>query len=356
MKTGTAQKTFFTETLQYWHQHENFRILPWKKSNDPYKIWLSEIIMQQTRVEQGTPYYERFVKNYPTIFHLANADDEAVFRLWQGLGYYNRCKNLLATARHIAFKRDGKFPEKYEEVLQLKGVGTYTAAAIVSFAFGAPYAVVDGNVQRVLARFFGIDTPIDSTEGKKLFQSLAQELLDKKNPAAHNQSIMDYGAMVCKPTNPLCDECLLNAHCFAYRKNVTTLLPVKAKKIAIKKRFFTYLLFECNDAVWLCKREAKDIWNNLYEPFLLEAKHLLTEKEVRSFLPTQNITNYILQTHEKFTQKLSHQTIETQFYSIRIINKKNVSFSKRGNWVSINDLKTLAFPKTIVSFFDRLGY
>ena len=235
-----------------WHKKHNKRPMPWKGEKDPYKIWLSEIILQQTRVLQGLAYYNRFVTKYPTVMHLAKAKDEEVYKLWEGLGYYSRCKNLLATARIIT-ENGGMFPQKYNDVLALKGVGTYTAAAIVSFAYNQPYAVVDGNVNRILARCFGITIAIDSTKGKKTIATLANELLDKKQPGKFNQAMMDFGATICKPRQPLCNECILQANCFAFKHNQTSLLPKKEKKITIKKRWMHYLLAEYKNS-WLIRK------------------------------------------------------------------------------------------------------
>jgi len=356
MKIAASLKKYFTEQLMIWHRTENFRSLPWKKEKDPYKIWLSEIIMQQTRVEQGTPYYEKFIATYPSVKKLAAAKDEDVYRLWQGLGYYNRCRNLLATARFIATDLKGKFPKDYEKVLQLKGIGNYTAAAIVSFAYGMSYAVVDGNVQRVLARFFEIEMAADGTEGKKYFQNLAQDLLDEKAPAEYNQAIMDFGAVICKPSNPLCPQCVLNIKCFAYRKNAVSLLPVKTKKIAVKKRFFTYLVFVYKDEIWLRKREGNDIWRNLYEPFLIEKDHLLEKKEVKKILCLQDLKKYRITEREKFTQKLSHQIIESCFFIIETENKNTSFLQPEENWVPLKNLQKIAFPKSVVSFFEKKLY
>mgnify|MGYP003339694825 CR=1 FL=1 len=210
----------FTKQLIKWNRFKNKREMPWKFEKNPYKIWLSEIILQQTRVEQGMSYYLNFIRAYPTVHDLANAEDEAVMKLWEGLGYYSRCRNLLATARFISHNKKGNFPNSYEELVKLKGVGPYTAAAIASFAFQLPYAVVDGNVIRVLSRFFGIDKQANTNEGKKIFQQLAQEVLDKKNPGIYNQAIMDFGATVCKPAQPLCDECVMQNYCSAYQKDM----------------------------------------------------------------------------------------------------------------------------------------
>ncbi|MCY7291511.1 MAG: A/G-specific adenine glycosylase, partial [Ferruginibacter sp.] len=201
---NSRKRKFFTENLMLWNNKYNRRTMPWKGEKDPYKIWLSEIILQQTRVEQGLEYYNRFLIKYPKVELLAVADENEVFKLWEGLGYYSRCKNLIVSARIIAFNYDGIFPNKYEDILKLKGVGPYTCAAIASFAFNLPHAVVDGNVLRVIARFFGIDTPIDSIKGKKVFNTLAQTLMDTVSPALYNQAIMDFGATICKPQLPLC--------------------------------------------------------------------------------------------------------------------------------------------------------
>ena len=238
--------------------------MPWKGEKDPYKIWLSEIILQQTRVEQGLKYYERFVANFPDVHKLAKAKDEKVYKLWEGLGYYSRCKNLLETARFISKKLKGNFPDKFEDILSLKGVGHYTASAIASFAYDLPHAVVDGNVFRVLSRVFGIKKPIDSNEGKKLFTQLAGELLDKKHPGIYNQALMDFGAVVCKPY-PLCNSCPMKDHCAAFKNDLIDKLPVKEKKIEIKTRWFNYLVIENNSRFYIRNRIDNDIWNNLNE-------------------------------------------------------------------------------------------
>lgn len=356
MDIPSSQKRFFTETLMLWHRHENFRTLPWKKEADPYKIWLAEIIMQQTRVEQGTPYYKKFIHLYPTITKLANANDEDVFRLWQGLGYYNRCKNLLYTARLIAHDLKGKFPDSYEEILKLKGVGNYTAAAIASFAYHQPFAVLDGNVLRVLARFFGIETPVDTTTGKKLFQSLAQELIDTKEPGAYNQSIMDFGATVCKPQLPLCTSCPLQKKCIAIKINIVQLLPVKSKKLIIKKRFFNYFIFLHQNKIWIQKREAKDIWQNLHEPYLIETEKHISIKKANEILTKSGLKIYQLDTDWVSSQKLSHQIIEAQFFNVIVQEFNPNAFSNKGKWIAINNLSKIAFPKTVVSFFEKKGY
>src|SRR6185436_6703210 len=260
----------FPALLLKWNRNKNTRQMPWKGEKDPYKIWLSEIILQQTRVEQGLRYYEKFVSNFPDIHKLAAAKDEKVYKLWEGLGYYTRCKNLLETARFISKKLNGKFPGEFEDILALKGVGHYTASAIASFAYQLPYAVVDGNVFRVLSRVFGIKMPIDSTRGKKLFTELASRLLDKKHPGVYNQALMDFGAVICKPY-PLCNICPLKNYCIAFKRNLADKLPEKKKKIKIKTRWFNYLILESSNKFYIRRRVENDIWENLNEFILIEA-------------------------------------------------------------------------------------
>src|SRR5688572_13533166 len=216
----------FPAILIRWNKHQNVRQMPWKGEKDPYKIWLSEIILQQTRVDQGLKYYEKFVSHFPNIRQLAAAKDEKIYKLWEGLGYYSRCRNLIVTARFISKNLNGKFPDTFEDILALKGVGHYTASAIASFAYNFPHAVVDGNVFRVLSRIFGIKKPTDSTEGKKLFSQLAFELLDKKQPGIYNQALMDFGAVICKPY-PLCSICVFKDQCFAFKNDLVNQLPIK---------------------------------------------------------------------------------------------------------------------------------
>ncbi|HTN47739.1 MAG TPA: A/G-specific adenine glycosylase [Flavipsychrobacter sp.] len=355
MKISPFQKSYFTERLMYWHDHENFRVLPWKKEQNAYKIWLSEIIMQQTRVEQGTPYYERFIAQYPTVQQLAAAEDTDVYRLWQGLGYYNRCRNLLATARFIANELQGHFPDDYETLLNLKGVGQYTAAAIISFAFNKPYAVVDGNVQRVLARFFGIEIPVDGTAGKKYFQQLAQDLLERSDPAGYNQSIMDFGATVCKPAVPLCEACILQPKCVAYKNQMVNLLPVKSKKNIVKTRHFNFIIFLFKKKIFIQQRQSKDIWFHLYQPYLFETSAKATEMEVNRHLQDVLKVDVALASEGESMQKLSHQTIIAQFFSARVTSPDSLR-KEAGKWVAFTELKNIAFPKTIVHFFEKKGY
>lgn len=356
MEFNEGQKKYFTRQLNDWHYTDNDRSLPWKEEKDPYKIWLSEIILQQTRAEQGLPYYLKFTETYPTINHLAAANDEDAFRLWQGLGYYNRCKNMLSTARHISQNLDGKFPDTYDDILILQGVGPYTAAAIASFAFGLPYAVADGNVYRVLARYFGIDVPFDTTEGKKLFQSLAQELLNTQKSAAHNQAIMDLGATICTPQIPKCNNCPLQKRCIAFNQGLIADLPVRSKKQAVRNRYFHYLLLTCEDKIWIRKRDGKDIWQNLFEPYLIEAEQKLDAAQLTSqtrFKMLNIKKKPVFEGH--LMQRLTHQLIETHFFSLHL-SKVEMPQLADGNWVSINTLKNYAFPKTVLSFLEKKFY
>jgi A/G-specific adenine glycosylase len=327
--------------------------MPWKGEKDPYKIWLSEIILQQTRVEQGLKYYERFVSNFPNIHKLAAAKDEKVYKLWEGLGYYSRCRNLIETARFISKKLNGKFPDKFEDILSLKGVGHYTASAVSSFAYDLPYAVVDGNVFRVLARVFGIRIPIDSTEGKKLFNQLAFELLDKKHPGVYNQALMDFGAVVCKPY-PLCNICPFNEHCFAFKNDLIEKLPVKEKKIRMTTRWFNYLVIESDKRFYIKKRESNDIWKNLNEFVLIETKKdepvkNILKKAEKSGLLKKNLYK-VESVSPDYSQQLSHQKIIGRF--IKISLKKDIALTGYKP-VSAKQMFRLAFPRIVNSYFEK---
>ena len=327
--------------------------MPWKGEKDPYKIWLSEIILQQTRVAQGLDYYTRFIETFPTITALAAADEQEVFKLWEGLGYYSRCRNLIASARNIAFEHGGKFPDNYENILLLKGVGPYTAAAIASFAYNLPYAVTDGNVFRVLARFFGIEIPIDSHEAKKYFAALAQELLDTDSPAVYNQAIMDFGAVICKPRLPFCAECMLRPQCTAFKKNLIDHLPVKEKKLIKKKRFFFYIIAEYENNIYVRQRTNKDIWQGLWEFILVETPaQIPAEKFLQSpeFIFVAGKKHLIKEISAVSRQQLTHQSIEAVFIRIKLEkplkNSEYMALPKR-------DLKKVAFPRLINSFLEK---
>jgi A/G-specific adenine glycosylase len=317
MKEVPAQrKREFTERLMQWNR-QNHRELPWKGEKDPYKIWLSEIILQQTRVEQGAPYYERFIRRYPSVAALAEAGEREAFRLWQGLGYYNRCRNMLAAARKIAAEKGGVFPDTYEDILALPGVGTYTAAAIASFAYNLPYAVVDGNVQRVLARWFGIRVAPAATEGRKLFAALAAQTLDAARPAVYNQAIMDFGATVCTPAQPHCEGCLLREGCFARAKGLTAVLPVKTPKAKPRERHFHYLVLCRGEQVFVRRRGAGDIWQNLHEFLLHEGPLREAPPEFTAFLPADQLSREP-EWSRTYTQQLTHQRIHARFLQVQL--------------------------------------
>lgn len=342
-------KKFFTKELLKWNKYDNTRVMPWKYEKDPYRIWISEIILQQTRVQQGIEYYNRFIKKYPSVKKIALAQESDVFKLWEGLGYYSRCKNIIASAKFISEKLKGKFPDAYEDILQLKGVGSYTASAIASFAYNLPYAVLDGNVYRVLARYFGIKIPIDVPEAKTFYTSLAAELLDKKYPGVYNQSIMDFGATICKPL-PLCENCPLNTRCAAYLNDLVNVLPVKEKKIIKKTRWLYYLVVEYKGNLYVRKRTGKDIWQNLYEFILIEMPKPVTIKKLVSSEKFNSIfkTAYVIQkTSTEYRQQLTHQTINGQFINISV---KFPPALKEYELVSKQRLKQLPFPKFITTY------
>jgi A/G-specific adenine glycosylase len=346
----------FRDLLLRWNRHQNTRKMPWKGEKDPYKIWLSEIILQQTRVEQGWKYYEKFITLFPDINKLAAAKDEKIYKHWEGLGYYSRCKNLIETARFISKKLNGEFPNTFEDILSLKGVGNYTASAIASFAYNLPHAVVDGNVFRVLSRVFGVKKPIDSTEGKKLFSQLAFELLDKKQPGIYNQALMDFGAVICKPQNPLCHSCVFKNHCFAYKKGFVNKLPIKEKKIKIITRWFNYLVISYNDKLYIRKRIGRDIWKNLHEFVLIEtntnasAKKILANAEKEKILKKDSYK--VVSISPLYSQQLSHQTIKGRFVKIAIKNEFVLPGFKP---VSLKQLSRHAFPRLLNSYFETIN-
>ncbi len=346
-------KEIFTRTLLLWNKTSNNRQMPWKGIDDPYKIWLSEIMLQQTRVEQGTAYYNRFIEKFPTVSILALAGDDEVFKMWEGLGYYSRCKNLMATAKIVAFEYKGLFPNKYDDILKLKGIGPYTAAAIASFAFKLPYAVVDGNVTRVIARFFGIEKAIDSNDGKKYFAELAQTLLDTKDPDIYNQAIMDFGATICKPQQPLCDGCVLQEKCEAYARGLTKILPIKEKKLLKRYRYFYFIIVEQKGKIFVRKRTEKDIWQNLWEFILVEkdqkqsSMEFIKSEEFISLFKGLSIT---IKTSIFYKQQLTHQTIEGLFLYVRV----DATFKKEGySALKLSEIKRLAFPRFITGFLEK---
>lgn len=313
----------FTQKITDWYSI-NKRDLPWRTSKNPYRIWLSEIILQQTQVKQGLPYYEAFVKTFSTIEDLANAPQEQVLKLWQGLGYYSRARNLHDTAQFIVNQLDGVFPNSYDNLLQLKGVGEYTASAIASICFNEPKAVVDGNVYRVLARFFGIDLPINSSAGIKEFKQLAQSLIDHDKPGNYNQGIMEFGALQCKPQNPECQICPLNTGCVALQQNLVETLPVKLKKNKVEIKYFNFLVFISNDRKTILeKRDAKGIWHNLYQFPLIETEKPANLQQIENSklfkdYVGRDLNEIINYNEDSIIHKLTHRHLHTKFWIVEI--------------------------------------
>tara|TARA_B100000508_G_scaffold136157_1_gene128773 strand:+ start:10413 stop:11456 length:1044 start_codon:yes stop_codon:yes gene_type:complete len=336
----------FSLSIRLWFR-QNSRTLPWRETKDPYLIWLSEIILQQTRVDQGRAYYEKFVKHYPKVQDLASASQENVLNDWQGLGYYSRARNLHYAAQQIVEEFDGFFPQTYKEIKSLKGVGDYTAAAIASFAFDLPYAVVDGNVYRVLSRYFADATPIDSTAGKKLFAAYAKELLSQEDPGEHNQAMMELGALVCKPKNPDCDNCPVQDSCEAYRKNEMLDYPVKSKKTKVRDRYFNYLV-SGNTQFQFEKREGKGIWQNMYQFPLFETKVEKSMNDLNGDLQ-QEFGVSAVDRIASYTHILSHQKIHAIFWKV----DKVISDNDRLLHVDIERVDEYPLPRLIHRFFEE---
>ncbi|MFN2439699.1 MAG: A/G-specific adenine glycosylase, partial [Chitinophagaceae bacterium] len=334
-----------------WNRAENKRSMPWKNEKDAYKIWLSEIILQQTRVEQGLLYYERFVQTYPSIEQLAAAPEKQVFKLWEGLGYYSRCKNLISTARFITRELKGSFPKDYSSILNLKGIGPYTASAIASFAYNLPHAVLDGNVFRVLSRIYDKELPIDTTAGKKYFSMLAQNILPKNTAGEYNQAIMDFGATLCKPS-PECEKCFFNTHCKAFLLNRQLLLPVKSKKLKIKERWFNYIVLKHADTYAIKKRTAQDIWQNLFEFLLIETVGTAKQNEILDALQKSYFFHFkpIVSKKTEVAQQLTHQRIYFSFFEIELTQKMALNGF---NWVAPKELSDYPFPKTVQLFIQN---
>lgn len=345
----------FSKQIVGWYQVHK-RDLPWRQTRDPYVIWLSEIILQQTRVDQGLPYFERFLYHYPNIQLFAQADEGEILRHWQGLGYYSRARNMHQAAKLVMSEMRGIFPTSYDQLIRLPGVGDYTASAISSFAAAEPHAVVDGNVFRVLARYFGIDTPINSTKGKKLFRTIAQDILDITDPGTHNQAMMEFGSMLCKPKSPDCGACPVSLGCQALQTNRVNQLPVKIKGKASANRFFNYFIVmdEKQEGLYLEQRTAGDIWANLYQLPLLETSTLATVDELyRQTDLIEWFGKQIVLTPVSGVVKhvLSHQNLHAQFFEVR---GQELSSEKKTAWnyVLLKDLNKLAQPKLIYAFLS----
>lgn len=340
----------FSNKLIFWYV-QNKRDLPWRKTKNPYHVWLSEIMLQQTRVAQGLQYYNNFIEQFPSIFDLAKADESTVLKMWQGLGYYSRARNLHFTAKKIANEFNGTFPSTYKEIIKLKGIGDYTASAIASICFNQPTAVVDGNVYRVLARYFGIKTPINSALGKKEFKKLAQNLIDESSPGTYNQAIMDFGATHCKPQNPLCESCIFSDSCVAFEKKLTKQLPVKDQKTKVTKKYFNYLVVLTADKkTILSERKGKGIWQGLYQFPLIEStviigKETLVESaEFIHLFPDE--TNISLFNQKEIVHKLSHQHLYTQFWIVETHQLDHATV----NWSDINQFPV---PVLIANFLKQ---
>lgn len=343
----------FSKTLTAWYL-ENRRDLPWRNTLDPYRIWLSEIVLQQTRVEQGKPYYFKFLNTYPDIFSLAGASEEDVLKDWQGLGYYSRARNLHHTARHIAFGLGGVFPGNFAELKKLRGVGDYTAAAIASICFNEPIAAVDGNVFRMLSRIFGITTPTNSTEGLKEFKKLAQDLIDREKPATFNQAAIEFGSLQCRPRNPICSTCPFSSKCIAFQQGKIKELPVKLKKLKIRERHFNYLVMLSPEKKTMIRKRTKGIWQGMFEFPLIETS---TEASLKDLIHAEEMTQYgvsksisiELHNEKPVVHKLTHQHLYTKFWIIRCKD-----LPQEG--VGPEKLNTFPVPVLIAKFIEEFHF
>ena len=340
----------FAQNVLIWYS-QNKRTLPWRRTRDPYKIWLSEIMLQQTRVLQGTPYYLKFISHFPTVHGLANASEAKVLKLWQGLGYYSRARNLHITAKKVVTDYGGNFPKTYNELLKLKGIGDYTASAIASICFDEPEPVVDGNVYRVLSRYYGVDTPINSTEGIKYFKALAREVMDADNIRDYNQGIMEFGAMQCVPKSPDCAQCPLKESCVALQRYSIEKLPVKINKTKVKNRYFNFVVpifdKENTSKTLLRQRKGKGIWKNLYEFPLLESKEeidlLEVNRRLAEVLTLNDIPKVYLYNEKVIVHKLSHQHLYTKFWIVE-------TRSELEGAISLSELEDYAVPVLLADF------
>ncbi|MFN3529069.1 MAG: A/G-specific adenine glycosylase [Bacteroidia bacterium] len=343
----------FSRLLIAWYT-EYKRDLPWRNSRDPYAIWLSEVILQQTRVAQGLSYYEAFITTFPRVHDLAAAEEQQVLRLWQGLGYYSRARNLHRAAKQLVQEYGGVFPADYESLRKLSGVGPYTAAAIASIAFNLPKAVVDGNVYRVLSRIWGIRTPIDGQAGQKQFADLASQLLDPNRPSEHNQALMEFGALQCVPRNPDCTNCPFAPVCVAHLRNEVSLFPVKAGKTKVRERFFNYVVFRQADGLYLRQRLAGDVWQHLWDVALFEAEKELDEKEILTQIAQKfalKPVDFQLISHsERVKHVLTHQRIFAKFWLVQIFHNLQ---DKELKFVAVNELNKYPLPRLIEYVFKK---
>lgn len=347
--------SFLSKIIQWYKNHA--RDLPWRKTTDPYKIWISEVILQQTQVKQGLNYYLRFIRSFPDVQALAEASEQEVLRQWQGLGYYSRARNLHSAAKTIVKEQNSLFPQTYKKILKLKGIGPYTAAAIASIAFGEPVPVIDGNVYRVLSRLFLIDRPIDTTEGKKYFERLAWRLLDRRDPGTYNQALMELGALICKPTNPLCQQCPVAQFCKALSQNRQQLFPVKSKKIIKKKRWFHFFVISQNGYTIIQKRTDNDIWKGLFQFPLIETTSSCPTHSIRSkFMELFPEATDIKKIHQA-KHLLTHQELHITFYKVSWPENHSLSFSKypqQLKMVKNDEISVLPLPQIIKKNINTL--
>ena len=349
----------FNRRLKSWYL-ENHRPLPWRETKDPYKIWLSEVILQQTRVAQGMPYYERFTAQYPTVFDLAAADERDVLRLWQGLGYYSRARNMHFTARQVVNDYKGKFPESSEKLLKLKGLGQYTAAAIASFAFDEAVPAIDGNVYRVMSRIFGIQSDMLSNEGKKEFAVVAKRLVSKEDPATYNQAMIEFGALQCVPASPNCMACIFKDGCFAYEHQMQGQLPVKIKKLTVKHRFLNYFVIKQGDKLAMHERRGRDIWKGLYDFHLIESKVPVTSLDhltipdpiIQKLLKTGRLTEI----PKVYAHILTHQRLQVRFWWLEIPETARIDLPLGMAFYSHEEVEELPKPILIDTVLREENY
>lgn len=348
--------SFITKSLLDWYDI-NHRNLPWRNTRDPYKIWLSEIILQQTRVNQGLPYYLKFVENYPSVDKLAEAPEQEVLRLWQGLGYYSRARNLHQCAKLIVEKYNSKFPEEHKEILKLPGIGPYTAAAIVSFAFKKAVPAIDGNVFRVLSRLFGIESDTLAASARKEFEAIAYELIPQDKPDIFNQAMMEFGALQCVPKSPDCGSCPLAVECFARINNAQDKFPVKVKKLKVRKRYFNYFVFRVNGLYWMKERHKGDIWQGLYD-FHLEEHNKdveLTDHDIAKNIDALPIPVKVLDVNLSPGIKhiLTHQIIYANFFTVDLELKEEIDIRSEG-FYSVAEIKKLPKPVLVSKYLNEV--
>ena len=341
--------------LTSWYKIHK-RDLPWRNTKDPYFIWISEVILQQTRVDQGMDYYLRFIRQFPYLQTLANSSLDEVLKAWQGLGYYTRARNLHATAQYVHYELNGEFPDNYNDLIKLKGIGDYTASAIASFAFDEPVAVMDGNVQRVLSRITGIDVPVNTGKGKQLIKEEAQKLISIENPALHNQAIIEFGAVQCVPVNPNCEECPLKNMCYAHQQNMMEKLPVKRKNKKKRLRYFYYLKIHQNGHLFMQKRAENDIWNSLYQFPLIESNKAMDLNDITASDQWKKIFNGVIPTinsvSNTYTHLLTHQKIHAKFFEIEISHPTDFLLK---NYITLESgkIQEIAVPRLIEKYLEE---